>query len=89
MSETMPTPRVDRRAFLSAGGALVAAATLPAGLAAALPRSAAAKAVGAALADWTIDDQWGVWPRYAEPIRYAPPQVAQVVPRDGADALFA
>jgi hypothetical protein len=84
---------VDRRTFLGvagvACGALAAAAWLPAGLAAALPRTPAAAAVSAALADWTIDDQWGVWPRYAEPIGYASPHMAQAMPRDGADALFA
>jgi hypothetical protein len=60
----MSTKRsLDRREFIAAAGSAAAVAYLPfASLAAAPP-------VGAAeskelLADWSIDDQWGVYPRY-------------------------
>jgi hypothetical protein len=53
----------DRRDFLAAAAGAAAVAYLPFGSAAVAP------AVGATeredlLADWTIDDQWGVYPRY-------------------------
>lgn len=79
----------DRRVFLAAGGAIAAAACLPVALAAAEP------AVGeteprATLADWHVDDMWGVYPRPSEAIGYGRPHgdgelVAAVHP---ADALF-
>jgi hypothetical protein len=52
-----------RRDFLAAAAGAAAVAYLPFGSAAVAP------AVGATerkdlLADWTIDDQWGVYPRY-------------------------
>ena len=53
----------DRRDFLAAAAGAAAVAYLPFGSATAAP------AVGVPerkdlLADWTIDDQWGVYPRY-------------------------
>ena len=64
---------LDRREFIIATGA-VAVAYLP--FAAAVQ---AAPVVGAAtqqelLADWTIDDMWGVYPRPSEPIGYGRPR---------------
>lgn len=61
----------DRREFI---GAAVAAATLPA--ASLIPAGTVAAAVAgpAPLSDWTIDDQWMGYPRYAEPIGYGRPR---------------
>ena len=71
--ETKHGMSLDRREFIVAAGA-VAVAYLPL---AALVR--AAPAVGAAthqelLADWTIDDMWGVYPRPSEAIGYGRPR---------------
>ena len=35
--------------------------------------AAAVQPSPATLSDWTIDDMWGVYPRYAEPIGYGRP----------------
>jgi hypothetical protein len=61
---------LDRRDFIAGAGALAAVAYLPVAI--------AAPAVGdvtprAALADWHIDDMWGVYPRPSEPIGYGRP----------------
>jgi hypothetical protein len=79
---------LDRREFI-AQAAVVAVACLPIALATAAP------AVGdatprATLADWHVDDMWGVYPRPSEPIGYGRPHgdgevVASVQP---ADLLF-
>jgi hypothetical protein len=77
---------IDRREFIAGAGALAIATGLPVALAAAEP------AVGdatprATLADWHIDDMWGVYPRPSEPIGYGRPHgdgeiVAAVHPAD-------
>lgn len=64
--------RFDRREFIAATGAVAAAACLP------VARAAAEPAVGGAeprvmLADWHVDDMWGVYPRPSEPIGYGRP----------------
>jgi hypothetical protein len=59
----------DRREFIAGAGALAVAATVPAALAAAEP-AVGDVAPGATLADWHIDDMWGVYPRPSEPIGY-------------------
>jgi hypothetical protein len=64
----------DRRELIVAAGAAAAVAYLPA--------AAFAAQVGAAqpkLADWHIDDMWGVYPRPSEPIGFAPPRDAELV----------
>jgi len=76
----------DRREFIVGVGALAVAASLPVALAVAGP------AVGdatprATLADWHIDDMWGVYPRPHEAIGYGRPYgdgelVAAVQPAD-------
>jgi hypothetical protein len=62
---------VDRRSFIVAAGAAGAVAYLPAA-------TPAAPAVGSAepqqLADWHIDDMWGVYPRPSEPIGFGRPR---------------
>jgi TAT (twin-arginine translocation) pathway signal sequence len=61
-------PDLDRRSFLGGAAALSALAVLP-------QASFATELVIAPrphlLADWSIDDMWGVYPRYADPIGYA------------------
>jgi hypothetical protein len=79
----------DRREFIVGAGALAIATSLPVALAAAEP------AVGdatprATLADWHVDDMWGVYPRPSEAIGYGRPHgdgelLARVEP---ADAQF-
>ncbi len=75
----------DRRDFLAAAAGAAAVAYLPFGAAAVAP------AVGATerkdlLADWTIDDQWGVYPRYDAIAQVAvhteDPRLAAVHPAD-------
>ena len=54
----------DRRELIAAVAGAAAVAYLPFGsLAAAVPAVGATEREGL-LADWTIDDQWGVYPRY-------------------------
>ncbi len=67
------TPGLDRREFLAGAGAAVVASALPLSLAVAAP------AVGdttprAQLADWHVDDMWGVYPRPSEAIGYGRPR---------------
>lgn len=62
----------DRREFISGAGAVAAVACLPVALAAAEP--AVGEAVArATLADWHVDDMWGVYPRPHEAIGYGRP----------------
>ena len=63
---------LDRRELIAGAGAIAAIACLPVALATAAP------AVGdvtprATLADWHVDDMWGVYPRPSEPIGYGRP----------------
>ena len=39
------------------------------------------------LADWTIDDMFGVWPRYADPIPHGRPAADVTVSDEPLDAL--
>jgi hypothetical protein len=69
---------------LVAGG-IAASAVLP------WPGAAQAEAVEPTpepLSDWTIDDMWGVWPRYAEPIDYACARPETVAAFGSIEALF-
>ena len=64
---------LDRRELIVGAGAVAAVACLPIALATAAP------AVGdvtprATLADWHVDDMWGVYPRPSEPIGYGRPR---------------
>ena len=82
----MSATTLDRRELIAGVGALAAVACLPVALAAAEP------AVGdatprATLADWHIDDMWGVYPRPHEAIGYGRPHgdgelVAGILPAD-------
>jgi hypothetical protein len=75
----------DRREFI---GAAVATAIVPS--MSLIPASRAAVVTGPdLLADWTIDDQWTGYPRYAEAIGCGRPRVSAVRPKvDPADELF-
>lgn len=63
---------LDRREFIAGAGALVAAASLPIALATAASRVGGVTA-HATLADWHVDDMWGVYPRPSEAIGYGRP----------------
>jgi hypothetical protein len=68
-----PITILDRREFIVMAGAAAAVVCLPVAFAVATP------AVGevipqATLADWSIDDMWGVYPRPSEPIGYGRPR---------------
>ncbi len=77
---------IDRRGFIVAAGAAVAVAYLPlAGAAHAPPVGGTAPA----LADWHIDDMWGVYPRPSEPIGFTPPRAELVaVAHHPVDAAY-
>jgi hypothetical protein len=77
---------LDRREFIVGTGALAAATCLPVALALAEPPVVAATP-RATLADWHVDDMWGVYPRPSEAIGYGRPHgdgepVAAVHPAD-------
>lgn len=58
---------LNRRRFMRAAGGTLAAAALPlTALGSARPPEPAAPSEK--LGDWTIDDVWGAYPRYADPI---------------------
>ena len=67
------TPNVDRREFIIGVGATVVASALPLALSVAAPSTGNATP-RAQLADWHIDDMWGVYPRPSEPIGYGRPR---------------
>jgi hypothetical protein len=75
---------ISRRVVLGSAvaGAAVSMLPLPASLA------AAATAGPQLLTDWTIDDMWGVYPRYAEPIAYGRPWNDGDVAVDAVDLQF-
>jgi hypothetical protein len=64
---------VDRREFIVAAGATAAAAALPVAIVSASP-ALGAQAAAATLADWSIDDMWGVYPRPSEAIGFGRPR---------------
>ena len=82
---------MNRRAFI--GGAALAAGGIT--VSAAMPWTSAP--VGAeqptlaTLTDWSVDDMWGVYPRYAERIDYPRPRVPATTAAAAAgsiDTLF-
>lgn len=58
----------DRREFMGTVAATAMTALVPTVTKALTTGPATAKAGPTPLADWTIDDMFGVWPRYADPI---------------------
>ncbi len=90
-----PDPAVehawDRREFMGTVAASALGALVP-GVATSLTpaRVCAAATPGsgsALLADWTIDDMFGVWPRYADPIPHACTPTEDVPPAEPLDAI--
>ena len=82
----MSRATLDRREFIAGAGAAAAAVCLPVTLAVAAP-SVGSTTPSAALADWHVDDMWGVYPRPSEPIGYGRPHgdpelIAAVHPAD-------
>ena len=80
------TPSLDRREFLVGAGVAIVASALPLTLAVAVP-PAGDTTPRAQLADWHIDDMWGVNPRPSEAIGYGRPRgegelIAGVHPAD-------
>jgi len=67
------TPGIDRREFLVGAGAAVVGSALPLTLAVAVPATGDTTP-RAQLADWHIDDMWGVYPRPSEAIGYGRPR---------------
>lgn len=77
---------IDRREFIGAAGGLALTALLPMSAIVAAPT----RAGGALLSDWTIDDMWGVYARYADPIGFGRRDGQQdlITGYDAADAGF-
>jgi hypothetical protein len=82
---------MNRRAFIGraalVGGGLAVSAVLPWTSA---PVGAEQPTL-AALTDWSIDDMWGVYPRYAERIDYprtAAPETTAAAAAGSIDTLF-
>jgi hypothetical protein len=65
---------LDRREFIVAAGTAAVAFTPIASLVQAAPAVPAAAPHADLLADWTIDDMWGVYPRPHEAIGYGRPR---------------
>ena len=63
---------LDRREFVRSAGAVAAAVCLPVTMAITAP-AVGTEAPLATLADWTVDDMWGVYPRPSEAIGYGRP----------------
>ena len=74
---------LTRRELIAGAGAVAAATALPLGVLA-----SAAPAPRQRLEDWTIDDMWGVYPRYAEPIGYGRRRDEPLVAANDVDAAF-
>ena len=69
----MSDTTLDRREFIAGAGAVVAVASLPVALGAEAAAAGSA-APCATLADWHVDDMWGVYPRPHEAIGYGRPR---------------
>jgi hypothetical protein len=88
---TEPKPgarRWDRRELIAAAAGAASVAYLPFGSFAAAPAVGASEP-GGLLVDWSIDDQWGVYPRYdaipVTPVQTDDPRLAAA---DAADLPF-
>ena len=77
----------DRREFIGTVGATAAGALAPTVATAFTSAVTSADSGPAALVDWTIDDMFGVWPRYADPIPHGHPPADLTAPDEPLDAL--
>jgi len=89
MSTVCDGAGLGRRDFivLTGVGALATWSSMPAAWSAAV--STAPSAQFESIADWTIDDMWGVYPRYAEAIGYGRRNEGRQALLTGADEIFA
>jgi hypothetical protein len=78
--------RLNRRDFIGgvglASGGLVVSMAVPWAEAVEAARPTLAR-----LSDWSIDDMWGVYPRYAEPIAYGRTRAPVATTVGSIDAL--
>lgn len=80
--------RVNRRDFLG-GASAVCGVAFSVSLPWLSEPVGAAEPTRAWLSDWHIDDAWGAYPRYAEPIGYASPRErAETAAVGSIDALL-
>ena len=77
----------DRREFIGTVGATAAAALVPAASLVQAAPVATAVTGPELLSDWTIDDMFGVWPRYADPIPHGRPPIEDTTIGEPLDAL--
>lgn len=68
---------VTRRRFIGGMGGAAAVALVPVPAALRAAPAGAAGVPAERLTDWTIDDMWGVYTRYAEPIGFGRAQVEE------------
>jgi hypothetical protein len=79
---------LDRRRFIKWLGGTLAVAALPVAAHAAKMPSIVVRPSAERLDDWTIDDVWGSYPRYADPIGFGRRNVEPLPVVDPVDALF-
>jgi len=81
---------MNRREFVGSVALVTGGIAVSAVVPGVSPPAMAAQSPPATLSDWTIDDMWGVYPRYADPIGYGRPlgrgETAAV--QGSIDALF-
>lgn len=80
-----------RREFMGSVAASALGGLVPSIATAVIPARASVAATiepgSQLLADWTIDDVFGVWPRYADPIPHACAPADDMAPAEPFDAL--
>lgn len=79
---------IDRRVFLGSGAAVCAVSLLPLPVYAVPSPADPPPVTPNLLTDWTIDDMWGVYPRYADAIGYGRPRSDVIVAAAPIDAAF-
>ena len=89
MSQTQDPTNMDRREFVGLTGTAVGAALLPLPTMLMATPSVEPMSQKDLLIDWTIDDMWGVYPRYSEAIGYGQPRALPAQTVAGMDRIFA
>ena len=88
MPRSSNNANIDRREFITTTAVAAATALLPlASIAHAAPVENAVTG-SKPLQDWTIDDMWNVYPRYADPIAYGRALAVNDVPTDPLQELL-